>query len=169
MIIALFVFVVLAIASIGGGLLLLAEGRRTTSLVAGYLGVSLALSGVMLLGGGVFASIFLFSLSMSTALVFLFVGVRIQGRGGENFDSAHVGRLVGKIVGSFSVLAIVVLLASLLPIAESREVVGVATAEPDLLGRILFGESNLLMLALGLIFLASATGALALVMGRSES
>ena len=106
---------------------------------------------------------------MSTALVFLFVGVRIQGRGGENFDSAHVGRLVGKIVGSFSVLAIVVLLASLLPIAESREVVGVATAEPDLLGRVLFGESSLLVLALGLIFLASATGALALVMGRSES
>ena len=72
---ALLLFAVLAVLALGGAFFLLAEGRRTISLAAGYLGIGLALSGIMLLGGGLFAAIFLFVLSMATAVVLLFFSV----------------------------------------------------------------------------------------------
>lgn len=160
-------FAVLAVLALGGGFFLLAEGRRTISLAAGYLGIGLALSGIMALGGGLFASIFLFVLSMATAVVLLFFFVYLQGRGEEGFDPPAPARLLGKLAGSVAALAAVVLLAGVLASAESGAVAGAATSDVSSLGLLLFGRLGLVMVALGLIFLAAGVASLVLVFGRS--
>ena len=102
---AVALFFVLALGVVVGMLFLLVEGRRTVSLCAGYLGITMALSGIMLLGGGVFAAILLFILSMSTAVALLLYGLRVQGRGREGLDLPQPARLTGKLLGSGAVLA----------------------------------------------------------------
>lgn len=159
-------FFVLAFVVVVGTLFLLAEGRRTVSLCAGYLGISLALSGIMLLGGGIFVAILLFVLSMSTALALLLYGLRVQGRGQEGLDLPQPARLTGKLLGSAAVLAGVVLLSSFLPVAESNVSSQAVTADPALLGTVLFRDLNLVLSTLGLLFLALSVGGLALVLGR---
>lgn len=159
-------FIVLALLVAGGTLFLLAEGRRTVSLCAGYMGIGLALSGIMLLGGGVFAAIFLFVLVMSTGLALLLFGLRAQGRGVEAFALPQPARLMGKLVGSVVVLAGILLLSSFLPMAESAEASGVVTADPALLGILLFGDAGLIVTTLGLLFMALTVGGLGLVLGR---
>ncbi len=161
-------FIILALLVAGGTLFLLAEGRRTVSLCAGYMGIGLALSGIMLLGGGVFAAILLFVLTMSTGLALLLFGLRVQGRGGEAFELPQPARLMGKLVGSVAVLAGVLLLSSFLPMAESAEASGVVTADPALLGILLFGDAGLVVTTLGLLFMALSVGGLTLVLGRSS-
>lgn len=164
---ALLLFAVLAVLALGGAFFLLAEGRRTISLAAGYLGIGLALSGIMLLGGGLFAAIFLFVLSMATAVVLLFFSVYLQGRGEVEFDPPAPARLLGKLAGSVAMLGVVVLLAGVLPAAESGAGLRAATSDISLLGLLLFGQWDPVMWVLGLIFLVAAVGSLALVFGRS--
>jgi len=159
-------FILLASLVAGGTLLLLAEGRRTLSLCAGYLGIGLALSGIMLLGGGVFAAILLFVLTMSSGLALLLFGLRSQGRGVEAFELPQPARLMGKLGGSVVVLAGLLLLSSFLPVAESAEASGVVTADPALLGTLLFGDAGLVVTTIGLLFMALSVGGLALVLGR---
>ncbi|MEE3326477.1 MAG: hypothetical protein VX252_04035 [Myxococcota bacterium] len=161
-----FLFFILASAVVIGTLFLLAEGRRTVSLCAGYLGIGLALSGIMLLGGGIFAAILLFVLSMSTGLALLLYGLRAQGRGEESLDLPQPARLTGKLLGSAAVLAGVLLLSAFLPVAESSEASGAVTANPALLGIVLFRDLGLVLSALGLLFTALSVGSLALVLGR---
>ena len=159
-------FIILASLVAGGTLFLLAEGRRTLSLCAGYLGIGLALSGIMLLGGAVFAAILLFVLTMSTGLALLLFGLRAQGRGVEAFELPQPARLMGKLVGSVAVLAGLLLLSSFLPMAESAKASGVVTADPALLGTLLFSDAGLVVTSIGLLFLALSVGGLALVLGR---
>lgn len=160
-------FFLLALLSMGGGILLLAEGRRTISLAGGYLGIGLALSGILLLGGGLFAALFLFVLSMSSALCLLFFSIYLEGRGEDKMDLPEPGRLMGKIAGAAAMLGVVVLLAGVLPAAESAELPGAATAEAFRLGVLIFGPWGLVAFALGLIFLAALAGSLVLILGRS--
>ena len=162
---ALFFF--LAAGVVIGTIFLLAEGRRTVSLCAGYLGIGLALSGILLLGGGIFVSILLFVLSMSTGLALLLYGLHAQGRDQEGLDLPQPARLTGKLLGSAAVLAGVLLLSAFLPVAESGEASSAVTADPALLGTVLFGELGLVLGALGLLFTALVVGGLALVLGRS--
>ena len=53
------------------------------------------------------------------------------------------------------------------PVAESGEASSAVTADPALLGTVLFGELGLVLGALGLLFTALVVGGLALVLGRS--
>ena len=161
-------FIILALLVAIGTLFLLAEGRRTVSLCAGYMGIGLALSGIMLVGGGVFAAVLLFVLTMSTGFALLLFGLRAQGRGVEGFDLPQPARLMGKLMGSAVVLAGVLLLSAFLPMAESADASGVVTADPALLGALLFGDAVLLVTTLGLLFVALSVGGLALLMGRSS-
>lgn len=160
-------FFVLAFGVVVGTLFLLAEGRRTVTLCAGYLGIGLALSGILLLGGGIFASILLFVLSMSTGFALLLYGLHGQGRGQEGLDLPQPARLTGKLLGSAAVLAGVLLLSAFLPAAESTEASRAVTANPALLGIVLFRDLGLVLSALGLLFMALLVGGLALVLGRS--
>ena len=163
---AVALFFVLALGVVVGMLFLLVEGRRTVSLCAGYLGITMALSGIMLLGGGVFAAILLFILSMSTAVALLLYGLRVQGRGREGLDLPQPARLTGKLLGSGAVLAGVLLLSSFLPLAESQVASQAITPDPSGLGVVLFRDLNLVLGALGILLLALSVGGLALVLGR---
>ena len=62
---------------------------------------------------------------------------------------------------------VVVLLAGVLPAAESATVPGAATSEASQLGLLLFGPWGLVVFALGLVFLAAVAGSLVLILGRS--
>ncbi len=159
-------FFILCFAVGIGMLFLLVEGRRTVSLCAGYLGIGLALSGIMLLGGGIFVAILLFVLSMSTALALLLYGLRVQGRGQEGLDLPQPARLTGKLLGSAAVLAGVLLLSAFLPVSESNVASDAVTADPALLGVVLFRDLNLVLSALGILLTALFVGGLALVLGR---